>query len=182
MAALFAEEGEVIGFDGSQMSGPAEIAAVLQQIFADHPTPTYVATVRSVGLLSPETALLHAVAGLVPRGQSDLNPQLNAIQTLVATKGDGHWRIALFQNTPAQFHGRPELAQQLTDELRQLLCAPLWSAAARRCFLQGSLLSPLFTPPGALGNSPLLRQLYLPGNGSVVAGSAGAGGLGGGAG
>jgi len=28
--------------------------------------------------------------------------------------------IALFQNTPAQFHGRPELAQQLTEELRQL--------------------------------------------------------------
>jgi hypothetical protein len=24
------------------------------------------------------------------------------------------------QNTPAQFHGRPELAQQLTEELRQL--------------------------------------------------------------
>lgn len=28
---------------------------------------------------------------------------------------------ALFQNTPAQFHGRPELAQQLTAELQQLL-------------------------------------------------------------
>jgi len=27
----------------------------------------------------------------------------------------------LFQNTPAQFHGRPELVQQLTEELRQLL-------------------------------------------------------------
>jgi hypothetical protein len=31
------------------------------------------------------------------------------------------WRIALFQNTPAQFHGRPELVQQLTEQLRQLL-------------------------------------------------------------
>ncbi len=27
----------------------------------------------------------------------------------------------MFQNTPAQFHGRPELVQQLTEELRQLL-------------------------------------------------------------
>jgi hypothetical protein len=39
----------------------------------------------------------------------------------VAAKRAGHWRIALFQNTPAQFHGRPELAKALTEELRQLL-------------------------------------------------------------
>lgn len=30
-------------------------------------------------------------------------------------------RSALFQNTPAQFHGRPELVEALTEELRQLL-------------------------------------------------------------
>jgi hypothetical protein len=28
-----------------------------------------------------------------------------------------------FQTTPAQYHGRPELVQQLTDELRQCLPA-----------------------------------------------------------
>jgi uncharacterized protein (TIGR02246 family) len=71
--------------------------------------------------LTPEVAILRAVAGMVPPGQSDLNPAVNAVQTLVAAKHDGRWRIALFQNTPAQFHGRPELAQQLTEELRQLL-------------------------------------------------------------
>jgi hypothetical protein len=54
-------------------------------------------------------------------GQSDLNPAVNTIQTLVAVKRAGKWRIAIFQNTPAQFHGRPELAQALTEELRQLL-------------------------------------------------------------
>ena len=43
------------------------------------------------------------------------------IQTLMAAKQDGQWRIALFQNTLAQFHGRPELVQELTEELRQLL-------------------------------------------------------------
>ena len=51
----------------------------------------------------------------------EINPAVNAIQSLVAVTRDGRWRIALFQNTPAQFHGRPELAQQLTEELRQLL-------------------------------------------------------------
>ncbi len=29
--------------------------------------------------------------------------------------------IALFQNTPAQFYGRPDLSEQLTAELRGLL-------------------------------------------------------------
>lgn len=120
-AAAFAEDGHVIGFDGSQMSGQAEIASTLQQIFADHPTAPYVSKVREVRLLSPDVAILRAVVGMVPPGQSDLNPQLNAIQTLVAVKRDDKWRIALFQNTPAQFHGRPEMVQQLTDELRRLL-------------------------------------------------------------
>jgi hypothetical protein len=43
------------------------------------------------------------------------------IQTLIAVKRDGQWRIVLFQNTPAQLHGRPELVQAMTEELRQLL-------------------------------------------------------------
>ena len=58
---------------------------------------------------------------MVPPGQQDLNPAVNAVQTLVAAKHEGKWRIELYQNTPAQFHGRPDLAQRLTDELRKLL-------------------------------------------------------------
>jgi uncharacterized protein (TIGR02246 family) len=120
-AAPFAEDGEVIGFDGSQQIGQAEIATTMSQIFADHPTGRYVWVVRGVRLLAPDVALLRAVAGLVPAGQAEIAPALNAVQTLVAARRAGRWRIILFQNTPAQFHGRPELARQLTDELRQLL-------------------------------------------------------------
>ncbi len=120
-ATPFAPEGEVIGFDGSQMTGRVEIAATLGQIFADHVTAPYVSKVRSVRLLSPEVAILRAIVGMVPPGQSELNPAVNAHQTLVAAKRDGTWRIELFQTTPAQFHGRPELVQQMTEELRQVL-------------------------------------------------------------
>ena len=120
-AALFAEDASVVGFDGSQMNGRAEIAAEIGRIFADHPTSRYVGKIREVRLLTPDVALLRAVVGMTPPGQSDINPAVNAIQSLVAAKQNGAWRITLFQNTPAQFHGRPELAQQLTDELRQLL-------------------------------------------------------------
>jgi uncharacterized protein (TIGR02246 family) len=119
--APIAEDGDLIGFDGSQLIGRAEIVSALQQIFADHPTAPYVSKIRSVRFLSPEVAVLRAVVGMVPPAQSDLDPKLNAIQTLIAAKRDGQWRIVLFQNTPAQFHGRPELVQQMTEELRQLL-------------------------------------------------------------
>jgi len=120
-AALFAEDASVIGFDGSQMNGRADIVAQIGQIFADHPTSRYVGKIREVRLLRPDAAILRAVVGMVPPGQSDLNPAVNAIQSLVAARQAGQWLIALFQNTPAQFHGRPDLAQQLTDELRVLL-------------------------------------------------------------
>jgi len=120
-AAPFEENGEVIGFDGSQMTGRVDIAATLGQIFADHVTAPYVSKVRSVRLLSPDVAILRAIVGMVPPGQVDLNPALNAHQTVVAARRDGIWRIELLQTTPAQFHGRPDLVQQMTEELRQVL-------------------------------------------------------------
>jgi uncharacterized protein (TIGR02246 family) len=123
MAELFSENGNVIGFDGSQMDGRKQIESVLGQIFADHPTPVYVAAVREVRFLAPGVALLRAVAGMVPRGHSDINPALNAVQSLIATKEQDRWRIALFQNTPAAFHGRAELSDQLNEELRRALRA-----------------------------------------------------------
>ena len=123
-AGLFAADGNVVGFDGSPLNGRAEIAAALRQIFADHQTAAYVAKIREVRFLAGGAAVLRAVAGMVPPGQSDINPAVNAVQTLIAVNDAGRWRIAVFQNTPAQFHGRPELVQDLTAELRQLLNSP----------------------------------------------------------
>jgi uncharacterized protein (TIGR02246 family) len=120
-AALVAEDGNVVGFDGSQINRRAEVEAQIGQIFADHQTAAYIGKIREVRFLTPDVAILRAVVGMVPPGQTDINPAVNTIQSLVATKRDAQWRIALFQNTPAQFHGRPDLVQQLTDELRQLL-------------------------------------------------------------
>ena len=117
-AAPFTDDAEVIGFDGSQMTGRDEIEATLKGIFTDHETGAYVGIIRSVRFLTPEVAMLRAVSGVIPAGQSDLNPALNTQQALIAIKHDGAWRITLYQNTPAQFHGRPDLVQGLTDELR----------------------------------------------------------------
>lgn len=120
-AAQFVEDANVVGFDGSQMNGRTEIETTLRRIFSDHQTGRYVGKIREVRFLTPDVAVLRAISGLVSAGQTDLNPATNAIQSLVAVRLDGQWRIAHYQNTPAQFHGRPELAEQLTAELRELL-------------------------------------------------------------
>ncbi|UFJ41722.1 SgcJ/EcaC family oxidoreductase [Brevibacillus humidisoli] len=121
MAELFLEEGELIGFDGSQAIGQDEIYSHLNPIFRDHPTARFVSKVKGVRILDAKAAILRAIAGMVPRGQSDINPAANTHHTLVVLHHNGKWRIQLFQNTPAQFHGRPELVEQMTEELRALL-------------------------------------------------------------
>jgi hypothetical protein len=97
----------------------ASIEASLGEIFANHMTAAYVAIVREVRFLNDETALLRAVAGMVPRGQSKINPATNSIQSLVAVRRNGSWKVALFHNTPAAFHGRPQASQELTAELQK---------------------------------------------------------------
>lgn len=118
-AALFAANANVTGFDGSQMDGPAVIESMLAGIFAHHQTAPFVWKVREVRSLAPGVALLRAVAGMTKDGE--INPAVNAVQTLVVRQVEGQWLIELFQNTPAQFHGRAELAEALTKELQDLL-------------------------------------------------------------
>jgi uncharacterized protein (TIGR02246 family) len=84
MAAPFSETGQIVGFDGSQLDGRAAIEAHLKPIFADHPTPPYTVLVTSVRFVGPDTAVLRAIVGMIPPGEVDFNPALNAVQTLVA--------------------------------------------------------------------------------------------------
>jgi uncharacterized protein (TIGR02246 family) len=119
-AAFFGADGISIGFDGSTAVG-AEIRDHLAGVFGDHPTASYVAKVRDVRRLCANTALLRSIVGMIPPGENRLKPDVNALQTLVAVKNDGTWRVVLLQNTPAQYHGRPELVEQHTAELQKLL-------------------------------------------------------------
>ena len=120
-AALFSEGGNTVGFDGSPLDGQAAIASILGEIFTSHPTAAYVAKIREVRRLSSDVTLLRAVVGMVPPGQTQLNPAVNALQSVVIVEADGQGRISLLHNTPAAFHGRPHLAKQLTEELNGVL-------------------------------------------------------------
>jgi uncharacterized protein (TIGR02246 family) len=120
-AALFTVDGAAVGFDGSQMNGRDEIASTLKGIFEHHQTASYVASVREVRQLGSAVALIRAAVGMVPPGQSELNPAVNAIQSVVLNEAGGAWRIALLHNTPAAFHQDPEAAAALTRELTGVL-------------------------------------------------------------
>lgn len=120
MADLFTNEGKMIGFDGSQSIGREEVFSHLQPIFTTHPTPSYVSILKDCRLLGSNVVLVSAIAGMAPPDQIELDSGFNALHTLVASKKDGKWLIELFQNTPAQFHGRPELVKKMTDELRSM--------------------------------------------------------------
>ena len=118
MAALYGPHSLQIGFDGSQMIGADTIGSTLSNIFAHHMTSSYIGIIREVRFISPDVAFVHAVVGMLPRDRREINPAVNAIQTLVAKHEHDRWRIELFHNTPAAYHGRPDDSAKLTAELQ----------------------------------------------------------------
>jgi uncharacterized protein (TIGR02246 family) len=118
MTQDFAANGHIVGFDGTQKNGRAAIAAHMASIFANHRVASYVPIVREIRQLGPDVALLRAVVGMVPPGQDSINPATNAVQTVIAVCHDRRWRIEMFQNTPAAWHGRQSDVDALTAELQ----------------------------------------------------------------
>ncbi|RBY82990.1 DUF4440 domain-containing protein [Geodermatophilus sp. TF02-6] len=121
VAAGFADDGDIIGPDGTHHRGRLSIAADLRQAFGNHPTPTYVGIVRSVRPMATGVAVLLAHAGMIPPGASDFDPALHTVHTLVAVDEGGRWRISLLQSTPAGWYHHPGAKDALTQELRGLL-------------------------------------------------------------
>ena len=99
-AAVFAEDGDLVAFDGTHFRGRREIAPFQQQLFDKWLKGSrLVGRVTDVRFLSPDVAVLHAVGGTVLRGKTEPAPERDSIQTLVATRQQGAWRLAAFQNT-----------------------------------------------------------------------------------
>lgn len=120
MANLCADNANMIGFDGSQHNGKKNIRERMQQIFSEHKVASFIYKIREIRFLNPDAAILRSVVSMVNKEGTDIMPQVNAIQTLVASNHDNNWLIELFQNTPAAYHGRPELIEQLNEELREV--------------------------------------------------------------
>jgi uncharacterized protein (TIGR02246 family) len=121
-AAPFTDDSDFVGFDGTYLKGCQEIASFHQELFDRFVKGSrLVGKIRSIRFLSPDIVIMIAVGGTVMAGQSDIEPERNSIHTLVAVKRDSKWQFTAFQNSRAQFIGRPEQSQALTEELRQQL-------------------------------------------------------------
>jgi uncharacterized protein (TIGR02246 family) len=116
-SSLLAKNASLVGFDGSMVDGRDAIGEHLSGIFVDHEVAKYVRIVRDVRELADDVALLRAVVGMTPSSKQDLNPDMTAVQSMVAVRHGSEWRIALFQNTPAAFLGRPGEKEHLVAEL-----------------------------------------------------------------
>jgi uncharacterized protein (TIGR02246 family) len=99
-AAAFTDDGDLVAFDGTHFKGRKEIAPFHQELFEKWLKGSrLVGKVKDVRFLSPDVALVHAVGSTVMRGKSEPSPERDSIQTLVAVRQDGEWRLAAFQNT-----------------------------------------------------------------------------------
>jgi len=116
-ANLFTDDANLVGFDGSQANGKNNIQQHLADVFKQHKVATYVTIIREIRFLTPDVALLRSVVGMIPPGKTDINPETNAIQTLIAQREGDVFKIAVFQNTPAAWHWHPEQKEALTKEL-----------------------------------------------------------------
>lgn len=106
-AAAFAEDGDLVAFDGTHFEGREEIAPFHQQLFDKWMKGTrLVGQVQDVRFLSPDVALVHAVGSTIMNGKHEPSPERDSIQTLVATRQEGEWRLAALQNTRVRPIGR----------------------------------------------------------------------------
>jgi uncharacterized protein (TIGR02246 family) len=120
-ASSFTDDSICIGYDGSEMFGKQEILSSLSGIFKEHPTAKYVTIIRETKNFRDNLFLVRSHVGMLPPGKTIIDQTKNAIQVMIARIENNAAQIILFQNTPAQYHGRPELLEKLTQELQTVL-------------------------------------------------------------
>ncbi len=106
-AAAFADQCDLVAFDGARFRGREEIARALDPLFKTFMKGTrLVGDVTDVRFLGPDAAVLHAHGSTIMRGKSKPAPERDSIQTLVAVRRDGRWQLVAFQNTRIRPIGR----------------------------------------------------------------------------
>ena len=124
-AAVFAEDGDQVAFDGTHLEGRAEIASSHQELFDRWMKGTrLVGRIEDIRFPSPDVAIAHAVGSTVMRGKMEPSRERDSIQTLVAVKRDGEWQLAALDNVRVRPMSRgfaAFLVWTLTDLLWKIL-------------------------------------------------------------
>jgi uncharacterized protein (TIGR02246 family) len=138
-ASAMTPEMEFIGFDGTWFHGKEEVAAAHQSLFDNHLKGTRLAgDVVRIRLIARDVALIHARGNTVMRGKSAPAPARDSLQTLVAVRQQGIWRLAAFQNTRIRLMGR-----NFPSILLWLIGDKLWNLVLR----SGSVNDPDWVRP-----------------------------------
>jgi len=99
-AAPFDDDLEFIAFDGTRFRGREELVRSHAPLFRTHLRGTrLVGDVTGIRFIGPDIAVVHARGGTIMRGRSAPSPERDSIQTLVAVRRAGVWRLVAFQNT-----------------------------------------------------------------------------------
>lgn len=110
-AAAFAEDGDLVAFDGTHLHGRRVIEGFHQQLFAKWVKGTRLTgSVDDVRFLGPDLAVMHAIGGTIKRRKTKPARARDSIQTLVAIRTRDNWRLAAFQNTRVRPMGSGFLA------------------------------------------------------------------------
>jgi uncharacterized protein (TIGR02246 family) len=127
-ASVMTPDVEFIGFDGTWFHGKDDVQAAHQSLFDTHLKGTrLIGDVVRVRLLAPDVALIHTRGNTIMRGKTRPDPARDSLQTLVAVRQDGSWRLTAFQNTRVRVMGRG-----LTSFLLWLIGDKLWSLVLRK--------------------------------------------------
>jgi uncharacterized protein (TIGR02246 family) len=100
IASVYAADGTLVAGDGTVTRGPGEIARYHDRQFQNFLKGTRLTVaVRGVHFLSEDVALMQTEGGILWPGQQQLAPGNSGIQSFIAVREDGTWRVRLFQNT-----------------------------------------------------------------------------------
>jgi len=100
LAAEFADDGDIVFFEGSCLQGRPQIEAVMQHLFETTLRGTrYLAQVKALRFVTPEVALMQTLGGVVFPEETIIPVERCSIQTFVIVRIRGTWSVASFQNT-----------------------------------------------------------------------------------
>ena len=102
-AMQFTDDADYIIFDGSHLKGQQEITSTFQHLFDTWLKGTSLqGHIQKIHFLAPEAAFAIATSGLVFPGRTEVRPNRQSINSLVAVKRNGTWRFSSLHNTRIQ--------------------------------------------------------------------------------
>jgi uncharacterized protein (TIGR02246 family) len=100
VAAMYTPDGDLITGTGDHLAGPAEIESFLSNLVMTLPKGTrFIARVTDIRFAGPDVALVTSDGGWLYPGEANVSEKNQGLQSVVALRRDGTWRVVLFQRT-----------------------------------------------------------------------------------